>query len=207
METAFAPMPTAMPAFVEETPYRFSAREFYAMIDAGIFPRESRIELWEGQIYEKMAKSRPHSTAGQRCGLALTRWLPTGWYIVHEDSVEIAPGKVPLPDVMVLRGSPDTYEERYPTAPDVGLLIEVARTSFRNDTGPKLESYARAGVVAYWVVNVVSKAVYVHREPLVTEGRYAVEEIFVPGQTIPFYLDGVVVGDIAVNELFAGHRV
>ncbi|MDB5352118.1 MAG: hypothetical protein JWN86_3365 [Planctomycetota bacterium] len=201
METAFAPMPTATHAFAGDTLYRFSVQDFYAMIDAGLFPRETRIELWEGQIYEKMAESRPHSTAGQRCGLALSRWLPTGWYLVHEDSLELAPGKVPLPDLMVLRGSPDTYEERYPAPPDVGLLVEVARTSHKGDTGPKLESYARASIVSYWVINLVAKVVQVHREPLSSEGRYAVEEVFGSGQAIPFYLDGMVVGEIAVDDL------
>jgi Uma2 family endonuclease len=48
---------------------------------------------------------------------------------------------------------------------EVVLLIEVADSSLKKDTGIKSGLYARAGVRDYWVVNARSLATKVHRGP------------------------------------------
>lgn len=104
-------------------------------------------------------------------------------------------GNAPLPDFAVVRGaSPLDYSapERYPGPGDVGLLIEIAVTSLRDDLTTVLEQHARAGITASWVVDVPGRRILVHTGPRVVDGRgeYARVETYRPGQALPLVLDG-----------------
>jgi len=48
------------------------------------------------------------------------------------------------------------------------LIVEIAESSDRIDREHKASLYARAGVAHYWIVDVVGKALEVHREPEVS---------------------------------------
>ncbi len=54
---------------------------------------------------------------------------------------------------------------RRPLPEEVSLLIEVADTSLECDTTLKASLYAAAGIADYWVIDLVSRAVIVFREP------------------------------------------
>ena len=64
------------------------------------------------------------------------------------------------------------YSRQRPTADDVLLLIEVAATSLKYDTGEKAEIYAEAGIEDYWVVDLDGQVVEVHRNPDPARKRY-----------------------------------
>jgi hypothetical protein len=50
--------------------------------------------------------------------------------------------------------------------PDVAhLIIEVADSSLSYDRGQKARLYAECGVPEYWIVNLASRVVEVHRDP------------------------------------------
>ena len=71
--------------------------------------------------------------------------------------------RAPQPDIawVTLR----RYADRRPLPEEVSLLIEVADTSIEFDTTAKASLYAAAGIADYWVVDLVSRAVIVFREP------------------------------------------
>ncbi len=189
---------------VEGTPYLFSTEAFYRMIELGVFPRESRVGLWDGRIYEKMAKTQAHAVAGINVTMTLMRAVPPGWCFSHENPVTVGPNKAPLPDVVVLRGIGDDYLDRRPVAADVGLVVELSLTSLKFDTGAKLAGYASAGVPAYWVVNLVDGVVHVYSDPIPAEGRFASSATVARGESFPFALGGVPVGPIAASDLLPG---
>jgi hypothetical protein len=85
----------------------------------------------------------------------------------------------------------------------VGLLIEIAVTSLREDLTTSLELYARHLVPVYWVMDVTGSRILVHSEPQVVEGRgiYTRVETFRAGQPVPFVLDGQEVARIPFEEL------
>ena len=200
-EAIAAPPATGLADPLEIAAYSFTAEQFARMVEADIFPSESRVELWDGMVFEKMAKKRPHSVAANKFVAALAPLIPCGWHLAVEDSATVGPGRVPLPDIMVVRGTPDDYRARNPSAGDIALLIELSDSSLRFDTGSKLAGYAVAGVDRYWVANLVAGVIQSYREPISHEGRYAVTEGFARGQAIPFLLDGTQVGLIAVDDL------
>lgn len=81
-----------------------------------------------------------------------------GPILLHDESE-------PEPDIFVVRPGEDRYAGRLPTADDVLLLIEVADSTLAFDLTTKAVDYAQAGVIEYWVVDVKSFRVVVHRGP------------------------------------------
>lgn len=61
----------------------------------------------------------------------------------------------PEPDIAVVLGPEERYLEAHPTAPDIGLTVEVADTTLRLDGDFKDPLYARAKIPIYWIVNLV----------------------------------------------------
>ena len=175
--------------------------EFYRMIDLDIFPDDARVGLWEGRVYEEMAKKHAHSFHGPRLNAALFPILPQGWSLWAECSIAISPDKVPLPDMLILRGDLEVYRGRRPVAEDVGLLIELADTSLKIDTGTKLRAYARAGIPAYWVFNLREDVIYVYTDPIPAEDRYASMTTIGRDGSIPFILDGTQVAMIPASTI------
>jgi Uma2 family endonuclease len=197
-----APPDTGLP---EGVPYRLSAADYFRMVELDIIPRERRVGLWEGQLYEKMGKNLPHSASTSLMVMVLLRALPEGWCLWLESPTLVDNNTAPLPDGAVVRGSPRDYVRRgsNPTAADIGLVIEVADSSLRKNLTRSLEVDARAGLPVYWVVNLVAGRVEVYSQPRV-EGdaaRYTVSETFEPGKNVPLVLDGREVACIPARDL------
>lgn len=58
------------------------------------------------------------------------------------------------------------YSQRHPEPHEVALLVEVAESSLETDRGSKLGIYAEAGIVDYWIVNLIDHQIEVHRNPV-----------------------------------------
>ncbi len=192
----------------EAMPYRLTADDYFRMVDDGILPHDRRVWLWEGRLYEKMAKKTlPHAVAFSKVVSALAQVLPPGWCLWPENPITVASDKVPLPDltIILIRGEPDDDKRRgrRPEPSDVGLVIEIAGTSLRVDTGPTLEEYARAFLPVYWVLDLVGRRVLACRQPVVEggRGRYDSVESFGPDQSLPLLLDGREIIRIPVRDL------
>ncbi len=97
--------------------------------------------------------------------------LPEGWLVWPENPILLDEKHAPLPDIPVVRGDGRSYVDagRHPAAADVGLIVEVARTSLPRDLGPRAEAFARAMVAAYWVADVNGRRIIEHRDPRVSE--------------------------------------
>ncbi len=184
----------------EQSPYLVTSEAFCKMLEAEVFADEDRVELWDGRIYEKMAKTQAHAIAGNKVNLTLVRVLPAGWFPGNENPIKLAEKRVPLPDLVVLRGDPDDYG-RPPEPGDIGLIVEFSLTSLKHDTKVKLAAYAQAGVPAYWVLNLVDNLVQVFERPVTAERRYESSQVFAVGQSVPLRLDGVLVAEIPAADL------
>jgi Uma2 family endonuclease len=72
----------------------------------------------------------------------------------------------PLPDVAVVRRPWRGYPGEHPGPDDIFLLVEVAESSLAFDQGAKRTLYARAGIREFWIVDLSSNVVHIHREPV-----------------------------------------
>ncbi len=186
-------------------PYPLSSDDFFRMVELGLIPADRRVFLRDGRLYEKMAKTVAHAATAVAIQEALRRRLPPGWLLWPENPIRLDDRNAPLPDIPVVRGPLDRYlrADRHPEAGDVGLLVEIAVTSPREDLGASLEQYARALVPAYWVADVRGRRILAHRLPRVEGGRglYDSVEPYAPGQAVPLALDGREIAAIPVEEL------
>jgi Uma2 family endonuclease len=137
------------------------------MIAAGVFdPADAhRLELIAGEMHMMSPIGYRHADA--------VDWLVC-WSMQAADQAKLLvrvqnplaiPGSesAPQPDIawVTLR----RYTDRRPLPEEVSLLIEVADTSLDCDTTLKASLYAAAGIADYWVIDLVSRAVIVFREP------------------------------------------
>lgn len=195
-----------VPSQAAVVPFDLTVDLYARMVETGLIPRERRIFLRDGRLFEKMAKSKAHGFVGAALNMALVPRLPAGWGLWPESTISLDPTNAPLPDFAVIRGaSPLDYAspERYPGARDVGILIEIAVTSLRDDLTTALERYARAAIPVYWVVDVPGRRILVHTEPRTVEGRgeYTRVETYRAGESLPLVLDGQEVARIPFDDL------
>jgi Putative restriction endonuclease len=171
-------------------PYPITIEMFTHMIELGMFPSESRVFLWEGRLFEKMAKSKAHAAVQSAFLGALSRRLPPGLFLGAENPVRLDATHLPLPDLVVARGNPlDYFDSRYPDGRDVLLVVEVAVSSLPEDLGDRLSRYALSlPSASYVVADVVHRQVLVHSGPRPTNmpnvGEYAERTLVRAGESI-----------------------
>ncbi len=142
--------------------YRFTLDDVIRMIEAGIIDDDARVELIDGVLLEMPAEHAPHI----RLKTALARWLITrldeSVNVVIDATLRLSDHDAPDPDIYLYPASVALEEL---SASDVGLVIEIAGTSLSRDLGAKAQLYAAHGVREYWVIEVQTLAVTVHRSP------------------------------------------
>jgi Uma2 family endonuclease len=103
----------------------------------------------------------------------LTRWSTS---VTSPEEVEVSvqnpvfvpqSNSAPEPDLAWLRAK--KYED-HATPEDVFLVIEVAESTIRLDTVVKAAIYAEGGITDYWVVDIASRVVHVHRQ--IAQSKY-----------------------------------
>jgi Uma2 family endonuclease len=204
MSTATVVAPSQAPT--ADVPYDLTVDLFSRMVESGLIPRDRRVFLVNGRLYEKMAKTKAHGSIGAAVTRAVDRRLPPDWSLWPESTIVLDPTNAPVPDFAVIRSGDllgRAAPDRYPGPGDIGLLIEVAVTSLHDDLTTALERYARALIPVYWVVDVLGRRILIHTEPRVVDGRgeYARVETYGPGQSLPLVLDGHEVARVPFDEL------
>ena len=186
----------------EETPYLITTELFTQMVEQGMIPRDRRVFLWGGRLYEKMAKSKAHSAVQNAFIGALSRRLPQGLFVGAENPVRLDETHLPLPDLVVARGNPlDYFDSRYPDGRDVLLVVEVAVSSLPDDLGARLSRYALTLPSAVdLVADVHHHQLLVHTRPSAT-GEYEERVITRPGEVLRLQLGGIDLEPIPFEEV------
>jgi Uma2 family endonuclease len=141
---------------------RFTIAEVEAMVAAGVMEEDERVELIGGELVPMSPKGNHHEVVKT----ALLR----RWYRLAPDHIDLTPETT-------FRLSEDTYLEPdvviYPranglrglTGANVLLVVEIADSSLRYDTGRKAALYASFGIRELWVIDAVRLTTRVFREP------------------------------------------
>jgi Uma2 family endonuclease len=148
-------------------PAKFSLEHYEHMVRVGAFdpPFNIRAELIQGEILMMSPIGPPHHHFLQ----VLTDWsyevAPRDQIAVHVQSpIRISTtGSEPQPD-LVWTPRRD-FSRQHPNPEDVLLLVEVAESSLNYDRAIKLPTYALAGIVDYWIVNLIDEQIEVYRKP------------------------------------------
>jgi Uma2 family endonuclease len=191
--------PTALIQGVNLPIRKLSPEEFEALIQAGIFGNDERIELLDGVLIPMSPIGAAHNALVIRLTMLLTE-AARGLALVSAQGALALGEHRPQPDLAVL--PPDQNSLRH--LPSRALLvIEVADTSLERDRA-KAGLYAKASIPELWIVDVARKTVEVHTEPDPRAARY---------QTVHYRGEGTVLTtsalpalSVSVSGLFAEHH-
>lgn len=182
--------------------FKLSVERYHRMIEFGILGEDDPVELIQGILVTKMSKNTPHSVCTRKIRYRIEPLLPKGWFLDTQEPVTTSDGE-PEPDHAAVRGQPDDYLPKHPTAVDVGLLIEVADSSLLIDRTEKKQTYARANFPIYWIANLVDRQIEVYTQPSgpAENSDYAQQQIYRVGDAVPLVIDGTQLGTIPVGDL------
>lgn len=162
------------------------------MAEAGILTDGHRVELIDGDIIDMAAIGSPQAAVTNRLARLFTRALQDDAALVNIQSpLRLDAYNEPEPDLIILRPRADDYHASHPTAADVLLLVEVSETSLAYDRATKLPLYAKFGVPEVWIVDLVSAAVEIYREP--KDGAYVSRERLAHGPLSPALVSSVTI--------------
>lgn len=146
--------------------YPITTDLYHQMIEKGILTKDDKIELLEGELIKMSAVGPRHAACVERLSEYLKDELGRTISLRHQNPVELSDYSEPEPDIAVIKRREDYYLHAHPQPSDVLLLIEVADSTLRKDRGIKLGAYAKAGIIEYWIVNLVDDLIEVYTNPM-----------------------------------------
>lgn len=181
---------------------RFSVDEYHDLIADGYLTADDRLELIEGYLVLKMSRNPPHDLALQRLNKRLMTLVPASVEVRIQSAITLSDSE-PEPDAAVVRGPDTRYQANHPQPADISLVIEVSDSTLDGDRTDKVRIYSRAGIVCYWIVNLVDRQVEVYTSPtgVGANSEYGQRQDYHSGDSAPLILDGVTVATIPVADL------
>jgi Uma2 family endonuclease len=200
-------LPESVAAPLFERLYRLSVDQYHRMAEAGILGEDDPVELLEGLLVTKMTKNPPHIIATELLQQALTRVVPAGYFCSMQNPISMPDDdSEPEPDAKVVRGHPRDYRGRKPGPADVVLVIEVSDTSYPDDLRKRVV-YARAGIPAYWIIDLNASRLEVYSAPTGPgpgpggSASYSKAETFGPDDEVPLVLHDREVARLLVRDV------
>jgi Uma2 family endonuclease len=176
-----------------------SVETYEKMVRKEILPESNRFELIEGRIVEKMTRRGPHCGASERTWRLIDALLPAGWHVRIGQPVRIPSRKSePEPDVSVARGSHKDYDDHHPGPGDVGLVVEITRTSAAK-VQKLARMYAAGNIPLCWIIDVPRRCVYVSTG--LAGDAYTSTLVLKETEVLDLVIDGQVVGQIPIADL------
>ncbi len=145
--------------------HRLTVHDYYRLVEVGILREGERVELLEGQLVDMPPIGPGHALAIDTLNEMLVLAVAGRALVRVQNPIALDDYSEPEPDFALVRRPWDGYPRAHPRASDVFLLIEVSDSSLAFDRGAKLELYARAGIREFWIVDLMTNRVLVHREP------------------------------------------
>ena len=147
------------------TRWKLDVEAYHRLGEAGILRADDRVELIEGEVVAMSPIGAAHAGKVNRLNHLFARLVGDRALIALQNPIRLSDRTEPQPDVVLLRPRADFYETASPTPADIFLLVEVADSSLRFDRLVKLPLYARHGIPAVWIVDLLASLVEVHAGP------------------------------------------
>ena len=148
-------------ALATSQPYRFTLDDILRMQAAGILDEGAKVELIDGGLVEMAAEGAPHTRVKMQIAKAFLARAGQEVEVIVDSTLRLAPTYAPDPDLYL-------YDAKLPldlvNGANVGLVIEIAQSTVAKDLTIKAELYAQHGVRDYWVVDVNTSTITVHRD-------------------------------------------
>jgi Uma2 family endonuclease len=178
---------------LEQRVYRLTVDAYHRMIDAGVFGKDDRVELVEGELRAMPPIDARHAGKVKRLNQLFSR-LAAGRVLIAIQDLLALPDYAELqPDLMLLQPRQDFYEGSNPTPADTLLVVEVSDRSLGFDRDTKLALYAVHGVPEAWLVDLKNQRLQIFRDPgpdgyrqiLLPDKAQSVAPLLLPDLEIP----------------------
>lgn len=155
-------------------PVRFTIHDALQMVERGILPEDSTVELLDGELVhrdrfdlrgDEIVEGVRHNYVITSLGDLQGRVNNERRHMRTQSTMVCSETHAPIPDAIILRGTLADYRDRMPVASDGWCVIEVADSSYERDAGDKLTGYARAGVAEYIIINLRNRTAEVYTAP------------------------------------------
>jgi Uma2 family endonuclease len=140
--------------------FRFTREQYYRLGELG-FITDRRVELIHGELWQ-MTVNPPHSISTGLVNHALSVGFGPGYWLRFNEPLDFGRRNQPQPDLAVVPGGPRDYTSHPTTAL---LVVEICDATLRRDRTIKAHLNAWAGILDYWIVNLVDRQLEVHRNP------------------------------------------
>lgn len=151
---------------ITNTTTRFTASEFERMVEADVFGT-NRVELLNGRAY-RMTQKEPHLIAISKGNRYFAKLVPDKEWMISQGTLRLDLYSMPDPDFFWLPCAVGTPVHEWP---EPLLLVEVADTTYKKDSGLKMRKYAQAGIADYWIEHLKENCVEVYRDPKNPTGK------------------------------------
>jgi Uma2 family endonuclease len=172
-----------MAAAPAQPPLKTWTREELDALEAAGLLADVRLELIEGEVFDKSGQNPPHAFALCRFAALLIGIFGASRVrsqLPVEPADADAPHSLPQPDIAVTRESDSAYRTRHPRVADLLLVAEIADSTYRFDVKRKGRLYARAGFTEYVVVDLNERELLVFRA--LRTGVYTEMRVLRPGE-------------------------
>lgn len=161
------------------TTYRWTTDRYHQAVDAGIFADET-LELVQGELVQMPPEGLSHVYYSDRFSKLLQRRLHDRAQVREGRPITLPDHSEPQPDLAIVAPLGMEYLEHHPYPSDIFWLVEYSKSTLTYDLGRKQQLYAEAGILEYWVVNLIDEELVVFREPQSTS--YQRQQVLRTGQ-------------------------
>lgn len=143
--------------------YKWSIDEWHELVDSGVLEGKP-VELLEGNIIEMSPEGIEHTYTN----ISIVKYLRNiliDLAEVREAHPITLDNSEPEPDIAIVRLPENIYRNHHPYPQDIYWLIEVSKKTLKKDLEQKIITYARNGILEYWVIDLVNKKLIVHSQP------------------------------------------
>jgi Uma2 family endonuclease len=166
-------MATERPTGLEDR--HFTRHELDRMIELGLFANDDRrLELIHGRLVVVPPEGPEHAATSTSLRDRLIAAYAGQAHVRDAKPLACALEEQPEPDLAVVRGTPSDYHRHHPRGDETLLVVEVSRTTLARDR-EKIAIYAAAGVPVYWLLDLSSRRLELHRDP--RGDRYALVQL------------------------------
>ena len=145
-------------------PAKITIKQWHLIVDSGAVDRRN-YQLIAGQIFEMAPENPIHSGSILRLSDRLKKLFTHEPVIISQGHPITIEDSEPEPDIAILKYRDEYYCDQHPGADEVYLVIEIANSSLNFDRENKKQIYAKARIIEYWIVDLNSNALIVHRDP------------------------------------------
>ncbi|MEO0529842.1 MAG: Uma2 family endonuclease [Planctomycetota bacterium] len=175
---------------------RFTSDQYVEMIHAGILTEDDRVELIDGVITPMPPAGEEHNWGT----VTLNELFAEAWathYVFVQGTTRISEIDTFDPDLALVRRGESDQKKRHPQAADIDLVVEVAKSSLKQDQTKKALAYAKAGIAEYWIADINSLSMIVHKQPT-ADGYQDIQSFGLDAELTPLAFPNITirVGDV-----------